>query len=97
VIEVINLSEFPIVIEDIGFLLINGQHGTLATVPGIEKNGKLPLRLEPRSAYSKIFYVNRETINWGDVRKAYARTQCGTECTGTSGALAQLVRESGQT
>ncbi|MDI9570298.1 MAG: hypothetical protein QM278_06195 [Pseudomonadota bacterium] len=44
--EVINMSEFPVVIEDVGLLLVDGRHGTLATVPGMESNGKLPLRLE---------------------------------------------------
>jgi len=94
--EVINMSEFPVVIEDVGFLLVDGRHGTLATVPGMESNGKLPLRLEPRSSYSKLFYVDQKAIDWSEVRSAYARTQCGTEITGTSGALTQLVRERGK-
>lgn len=91
--EVINLSEFPVVVEDVGFLLTGGRHGTLATVPGRESNGALPLRLEPRSSYSKLFHVDQGTVDWRNVRCAYARTQCGTEATGTSGALKQLIRE----
>lgn len=94
--DVINLSEFPVVIEDVGFLLADGRHGTLATVPGMENHGRLPLRLEPRSSYSKLFYADHETIDWNDVRSAYARTQCGTEITGTSGALKQLIRGGGK-
>lgn len=94
--EVINLSEFSVVIEDVGFLLKGGRHGTIATVQGIESNGSLPLRLEPRSSYSKWFYADQETTDWREVRKAYARTQCGTEATGTSGALNQLIHTGGK-
>lgn len=94
--EVINLSEFPVVIEDVGFLLSGGRHGTLATIPGVETNGKLPLRLEPRSSYSKMFFIDQDTVNWSDVKSAYAHTQCGTEITGTSGALNQIIRERGK-
>ena len=92
-IEVINLSDFPVVLADVGFQLSDGSRGTLATVPGMENNGKLPLRLEPRSSYSKLFYVDQATVDWRNIRCAYARTQCGTVATGTSGALKQLIRE----
>jgi hypothetical protein len=95
-IEVVNLSEFAVVIADVGFSLTDGRQATLATVQGIEPSGKLPLRLEPRSSYSKIFHVDRETIDWSTVRCALVRTQCGTEVTGTSGALKQLIEQAGE-
>lgn len=91
-IEVVNLSEFAVVITDTGFKLKDGRRGTLATVDGFEKNGKLPLRLEPRTAYSKFFHAEEDTFVWRSVCCAYATTQCGTIATGKSGALDQLIR-----
>jgi len=92
-IEVINLSEFPVVIEDVGFQLADKCHGTLSPVPGLQPKGKLPLRVEPRTAYSKLFHLDKDTIDWANVRCAYAQTQCGTTVTGTSPALKQIIRE----
>lgn len=92
-IEVINLSEFPVVVADVGFELADGSHGTASPIPGLEPHGGLPKRLEPHTAYSKIMRVDRQTAPWNQVRRAYARTQCGTFATGTSGALQQLIRE----
>jgi hypothetical protein len=94
-IEVVNLSEFPVVIEDIGFQLADGRKATISPVPGLEPNGSLPMRLESRAAYSKIFSLDQNLVPWSKVRCAYARTQCGTLVTGTSPALQQLVRKGG--
>ena len=91
-IEVINMSEFPVTISDVGFLLNNGDKGTIATLPGFEQYGSLPLRLEPRTAFSKYFFVDSETNDWKDTKSAYALTLDGTLATGTSGALKQLIQ-----
>lgn len=93
-IDVINLSEFPVVIADIGFKLTGGRHATLTPVDGIEDKGSLPLRLEPHTIYSKLFHADQRFTEWSSVICAYARTQCNTEATGTSPALKQLIQES---
>lgn len=92
-VQVINLSDFPVIIVDVGLQLTKNRHGSLTMVEGIENNGKLPMRLDPHTAYSKIFNADQGTVNWGEVRCAYVRTQCDTYATGTSPALKQLIRE----
>lgn len=91
-IEVINLSEFPVVIVDVGFLLAHGHHGTLSTVSHIEPNGELPRRLDPHTSYSVCFWLDTNTVDLAAVKCAYARTQCGTEVRGNSPALRQLMK-----
>lgn len=92
-IEVINLSDFPVVLVDVGFQLRDGRYATLSTVKGIESNGRLPLKLEPRTAYSKNFWLDHETVDLKAVKCAYARTQCGTTASGMSPALKQMIEE----
>lgn len=89
-IEVVNLSEFPIYIVDVGFNLTGGRTATLATVPGVEPRGSLPLRLEPRTTYSKIFNIDALSRIAPDLKSAYARTECGEIATGTNPILKQL-------
>lgn len=92
-IEVVNLSEFPVVIVDVGFLLAHGRHGTLSTASTIEPNGELPKRLDPHTSYSVCFWLDTNTVELGAVKCAYARTQCGVEAKGNSPALRQVVRQ----
>lgn len=90
-IEVINMSEFPVVIADVGFFLVDGCTASLATVQGIESNGALPLRLEPRTRYSKCFWLDNDSIDLSRIKCAYARTECGNTVRGTSPALKQWI------
>jgi len=91
-IEVINLSEFPVVIADVGFLLKDGCSATLATVSGLESKGRLPLRLEPRTSYSKLFRLGTDSgLDLRNVKSAYARTECGATVPGNSPALTKLI------
>lgn len=91
-IEVINLSEFPVTIVDVGFLLRDNRRATLSPVESIDQPGKLPLRLEPRTSYHK--YFNTDMAGFPEqVRSAYVLTQCGELITGTSGALKQKIKE----
>lgn len=92
-IEVVNLSEFPVVIADLGFQLNDDTHATLGGVQGFQPTGSLPKRLEPHTAYSKYFTIDNDLLSLKRVRCAYARTQCGTLATGSSGALKQVIRE----
>jgi len=91
-IEVINLSDFPVVITDVGFLLHDGQRATLSPVRGIETNGSLPLRLDPRTSYSKWFYMDQSILDYSATKCVYARTQCGNVVRGNSPALRQLLK-----
>lgn len=94
-IEVINLSEFPIVLEDIGFQLLANKRATLSLLThSIETPSKLPCKLEPHTAYSSRFHTTDVHLDFGHIECAYARTQCGITIRGTSPALKQLTRGS---
>jgi hypothetical protein len=93
-IEVINVSEFPITISDIGFLLTDNRRATLSTVLCLEQPEKLPVRLQPRTAYKKYFSIDGIGLP-KNVRCAYVQTQCGELVTGTSRALKQKIKEVG--
>ena len=88
-IEVINLSQFPVTVREIGFLF----SGTSKRTPIIEymnRSGhRLPIRLEPRT--STVFYFEKPNAIPGHrFRCAYAQTDCESCITGKSPALAQL-------
>lgn len=91
-IEVINLSEFAVVITDVGFQLSGDQIATFLTLDGIENEGKLPCHLAPRTAYSKLFHIDRNTLDLSSIKYAYAKTRCGHRVKGNSPALRQLMK-----
>ena len=91
-IEVVNLSDFPVTISDVGFLLQNKQRATLSTVDSFEQPQNLPVRLEPRTTYNNYFNINQARLP-KEVECAYVTTQCGKLITGTSGALKQKIKE----
>lgn len=93
-IDVINLSEFPVVIVSVGFQLTRGRHVALSTstTPG-RMNALLPRKLDPHMSYSASFWLDANLVDLAAVKCAYARTQCGTEAQGTSPALRQVIWE----
>ena len=91
-IGVINLSEFPVTISDVGFLLKNKQRATTISVDSIDQPDKLPVRLEPRTSYHKYFNIEKAVLP-KQTKYAYVNTQCGELITGTSGALKQKIKE----
>jgi hypothetical protein len=91
-IEVINLSDFPVTISDVGFLLKNKQRATSFSVISIDQPSKLPVRLEPRTAYKKYFNIDKAGLP-KQTEYAYVDTQCGELIIGTSGALKQKIKE----
>ena len=91
-VNVINLSEFAVVLTDVGFCLDSETKGTLSVMKCVEPNGRLPLRLESHTSYTALFWLDRTTVPISYVRCMYAQTQCGTEARGTSPALRQLTK-----
>ena len=90
--EVLNLSDFPVTITDAGFLLKDGRSATLSTVMGFEQPASLPVKLEPRTTFTKYFDIINSGLPFASVKCAYAKTQCGETITGNSGALKQIVK-----
>lgn len=91
-IDVINLSEFPVTITDVGFTLAGNRKATLATLNRIQQPSDLPVRLEQRTTYSVWFELSTDDPNTKYFLSAYAHTQCGETVTGTSDALKQAVK-----
>jgi hypothetical protein len=91
-IEVINLSNFPVTISNVGLLLIDRRQIVLNAHGCYEQPGNLPLRLEPRTSYGIYFNIDQKTL-LAQVKSAYVKTQCGKLITGTSGALKQKIRK----
>lgn len=92
--EVINLSAFPVTIDEVG-LMSFWSRNRMALITPIIKDGKpWPRELKPRENVVVEFNAPRllslERI--GKIRKAYATTICGSTCYGTSGALREFVR-----
>lgn len=90
-IDVINLSSFPVTVEEVGLRLRSGDKLVIPATP--TTNGKgLPQRLEPREALTIMFDSSiSANPKLADVRKAYARCQCGSLRYGSGPALKQLI------
>ena len=96
-IEVLNLSSFPVVVSEVGFTLngnsINKNKRAAISRPELIDGGSWPRKLEPRTSvgcYFKLSEVQNDALNIG---KAYASTQCGEARYGISPALKQIIRE----
>lgn len=81
-IEALNLSEFPVVITGIGLNLTTKATASLLPAKGTEPKGKLPLRLEPRTSYTKLFLASGIDKLWPKMRSTYAYTECGVTAKG---------------
>lgn len=87
-IEVINLSSFPVTIDEVGFTL-PGRTRLAVIEPILPDSGGWPRRLEPREAVT--VYADTTTLS-PNIGKAYARTACGVTRFGKSPALDGLKR-----
>ena len=92
-IDVCNLSKFPVVIHEIGFVLGRPRGKLPRRVPIPEQrifSGRQgPLKIEPRDSASMAFFVNG--MEGRDITRAYALTSTGEIAFGTSGALKQFI------
>lgn len=91
-IEVVNLSAFPIVVQEVGFLH-RGLSSRAAVIQPITLEGTTtPRKLGPREAVS--FYMPRpERRGKHSIESAYVRTACGRIFKGSSPALRQYNRD----
>ena len=91
-IGITNLSAFPVTISDAGVLFKGTDSRGCIVNPIFTDGGSWPRRLEPRSSitvYSQI-PVGK---NGHKIKCAYAKTQCGVEVEGNSGALKQISND----
>ncbi len=82
--EVVNLSEFAVTISDVGFGRSNRVRHVLVH-PEILNGKSWPVRLEPREAVTLYAQIG-ETLDPRIMQQpyAYAETDCGVVCYGTS-------------
>lgn len=94
VIEVTNLSAFPVTVREVGFTIGSkrADNGSRAAVPvPIVPDGKpWPRRLEAREAVSLLVPVASLYGDGSILGRAYAHTACGEFRYGSSPALKQL-------
>lgn len=90
-IEVVNLSVFPIIVSEVGFLH-KGLTSRAAAMQPITIDGPTtPRKLEPRESAS-FYTVKPEQRDGHPLKCAYAKTSCGRTFTGKSPALMQFNR-----
>jgi hypothetical protein len=90
-IQVVNLSEFPITVYEVG-IGSEGRKRQAILLPELVGAEKLPVRLEPRAgftAYSATSAFDSGTLPGG--QKAYAKTDCGHTFYGTSPAFREYL------
>ena len=91
-VQITNLSSFPLTISDAGvFFTGTNSRGSIIN-PVFSDGGNWPKKLEPRTSVS-VYSQIPEAPAGHKIKCAYAITQCGEVCTGTSGALKQIAYE----
>jgi hypothetical protein len=85
-IEVVNLSSFPVTIAEVGYTLPSKRRVTIVNPILFDSKG-WPRRLEPREAVTA--YVDVSVLP-PEIRKAFARTDCGVTRFGSTAALDDL-------
>jgi len=94
-IEVINLSDFPVTVQEVGFTTNMYKEGRLSFLDKkiAQEKGTLPKRMEPRTLI--VVYhpsPNMFKDNLEKITGAYAITQCGLEFRGKNKALLKWVK-----
>jgi hypothetical protein len=97
-IEVVNLSAFPVTINEVGFeiagRIFKGSPRLAVPNPKLLDSKPWPRRLESRESVSAYLDVQNKMVDRGEIiTKAYVRTACGAIRHGNSPALRQLVEE----
>lgn len=94
-IEVVNLSAFAVTISSLGFGKAKGEPlHCFIFEPGTMSGKKWPTRLEPREAETFLGKVG-QSLQTAQMKKpiAYAETDCGVVCYGTSPILQKEFAE----
>jgi hypothetical protein len=91
-IDVVNLSNFPVTITEVGFTLERGLSRLPRRVPipssAVMQGPTLPVLLQPREALDIVFSC--EWVGSLQIHEAYALTASGEIARGRSGALRQF-------
>ncbi len=93
-IRVVNLSAFPVSVDDVGFGPIDGPSRFTIPFPELPEGISWPVRLESRQAVTAFCKI-KNTERLGALKKpvAYAQTDCGTVRYGTSPMFRKFIAE----
>ena len=93
-IEVVNISRFTVIINDIGFLVSGTKQRMSIPIPLLYNQERFPTKLEPRETVT--FYVYLQSIlssqNVRNIYCAFAKTSCDYIERGKTEALKQLIQ-----
>jgi len=92
--EIVNLSYFPVVLKQVGFLKSGTDRRVTIVNPIVDHGGDWPRKLESRESVT-VYGNLDEMIKMGAlhlVRKAYVETSCGHIATGHNQALKELIQ-----
>ncbi len=98
------MSSFPVTVKEVGYVFEDGSEyhrlEVIAAPRWIETSGgtipmpeKLPQRLEPRAALSMKWTNVEPQLRGKRIKRAYAKTACGTTAHGRSTTLNVLARK----
>lgn len=93
-IEVVNLSHFPVVLKQVGFLKSGTDRHMTIVNPIVDDGGRWPRKLGSRESVT-VYGNLDEMIKTGAlhlVRKACVETSCGHIATGHNQALKELIQ-----
>jgi hypothetical protein len=93
-IEAVNLSSFPVTIDNVGFEVLKQDRRMVIVQPVLMDNGKWPRKLEQRESVT-VYGLLHQILNDPDapnIKNAFVETSCGAICRGTSGALRGLIK-----
>jgi len=96
-IEILNLSDFPVTISQVGILYRGTKDRGEIVLPNISDGGSYPRRLDSRVSFTvrsspEVILENK----FADVYCAYTETDCGVLTKGRSAALKGLIKEARQ-
>lgn len=96
--EIINLSDFNLTIDEVGFLNSKTKGRDSIPEPIMDDKGKWPRKLEPRE--SVTVYADLGSVlsikSLPFITSVFAKTSCNHTVIGTSNSLKQLVQHSKQ-
>ena len=93
-VEVVNMSAFPVIVDNVGFVVKGEKNRMVLVQPLVTDNKPWPRRLESRESVT-VYGLLGELLrspSFQRVTSAFVETSCGTLCQGSSRALTDLVK-----
>jgi len=93
-ISVTNMSKFPVTIRETGLLVDNERQCSIHRDVTLSNGGRLPIRMEPKTAISIYYPVDFALTSNNDTATfAYAKTDCGEIVQSAPGIVPKVIAE----